>query len=223
MGAICGGRPLPKISDLLMSHLEGTPSEKLKWLQEKKAAGKLDGDDPEEIVEAEALLRMLTRVSDSRAQKHLDELLDDALGGTFPASDPNIPMCRLKIFTPGPTKPDNPDPILRPLDQFTLPGAKPPPKREKLPEPYEVEAPNTPSLTAGGDDGPTVDEIASHEEDEIDAELGLSEVVAAQPRNFTLRDNHARGSRRDRAGQEDHLPDVAAGGSQNRARRHAEA
>jgi hypothetical protein len=88
MGAICGGRPLPKISDLLMSHLEGTPSEKLTWLQEKKAAGKLDGDDPEEIVEAEALLRMLTRVSDSRAQKHLDELLDDALGGTFPASDP---------------------------------------------------------------------------------------------------------------------------------------
>jgi hypothetical protein len=71
-----------------MSHLEGTPSEKLKWLQEKKAAGKLDGDDPEEIVEAEALLRMLTRVSDYRAQKHLDELLDDALGGTFPASDP---------------------------------------------------------------------------------------------------------------------------------------
>jgi len=142
---------------------------------------------------------------------------------TFPASDPNIPLCRLKIFTPGPTKPDNPDPILRPLDQFTLPGAKPLPKREKLPEPYEVEAPNTPSLTAGGDDGPTVDEIASHEEDEIDAELGLSDMVAAQPRNFTTRDNHARGSRRDRAGLEDHLPDVAAGGSQNRARRHAEA
>ena len=85
---VSDGRPLPKISDLLMSHLQGTPSEKLTWLQEKKAAGKLDGDDPEEIAEAEALLRMLTRLSDSKAQKHLDELLDDALDGTFPASDP---------------------------------------------------------------------------------------------------------------------------------------
>ncbi len=68
------GRPLPKISDLLMSHLQGTPSEKLAWLQKEKAAGTLDGDDPDEIAEAEALLRMLARLSASKAQKHLDEL-----------------------------------------------------------------------------------------------------------------------------------------------------
>lgn len=37
----------------------------------------LDGDDPDEIAEAEALLRMLARLSDSKAQKHLDELLED--------------------------------------------------------------------------------------------------------------------------------------------------
>lgn len=48
----------------------------------------LDGDDPDEIAEAEALLRMLARLSDSKAQKHLDELLDEGLKGTFPASDP---------------------------------------------------------------------------------------------------------------------------------------
>lgn len=88
---VSDGRPLPKISDLLMSHLQGTPSEKLAWLQKEKAAGKLDGDDPDEIAEAEALLGMLARLSETKAhreKKHIDELLDDALKGTFPASDP---------------------------------------------------------------------------------------------------------------------------------------
>jgi hypothetical protein len=44
-----------------------------------------------EIAEAEALLRMLARISESRAhkeKKHIDELLDEGLKGTFPASDP---------------------------------------------------------------------------------------------------------------------------------------
>ena len=85
------GRPLPRISDLVMSHVRGMPSEKLAWLQEQKAAGKLDGDDPDEIAEAEALLAMLVRLSGSKGRKekrHLDELLDEGLKGTFPASDP---------------------------------------------------------------------------------------------------------------------------------------
>ena len=83
------GRPRPRISELLMSHIQGSPSEKLAWLEKQKAAGKLDGDDPEEIAEAEALLRMLTRMSEPKTRKkHIDELLDDALKGTFPASDP---------------------------------------------------------------------------------------------------------------------------------------
>ena len=85
---VTDGRPLPKISGLLMSHLRGTPSEKLAWLQKEKAAGKLDGDDPDEIAEAEALLRMLARISGSKEKRHIDELLDEALKGTFPASDP---------------------------------------------------------------------------------------------------------------------------------------
>ena len=85
---VSDGRPWPTISELLMSHMEGTPSEKLAWLQNEKAAGKLDGDDPDEIAEAEALLRMLARISGSKEKRHIDELLDEGLKGTFPASDP---------------------------------------------------------------------------------------------------------------------------------------
>lgn len=83
------GRPLPRISELVMSHLQGTPAEKLAWLEKQKAAHKLDGDDPHEIAEAEAMLRMLARISEPKTRKrHIDELLDEALKGTFPASDP---------------------------------------------------------------------------------------------------------------------------------------
>ena len=85
------GRPLPRISDLIMSHVPGAASEKLAWLQAQKAIGKLDGDDPDEIAEAEALLVMLVRLAGSKGRKekrHLDELLDEGLKGTFPASDP---------------------------------------------------------------------------------------------------------------------------------------
>ncbi|NJR42689.1 MAG: hypothetical protein HC767_08490 [Akkermansiaceae bacterium] len=69
------GRPFPRISDLIMSHVAGTPSEKLAWLHEQRAAGTLDGDDPEEIAQAEALLVMLVRLAGSRT-KHLDELVE---------------------------------------------------------------------------------------------------------------------------------------------------
>jgi hypothetical protein len=74
-----------------MEHVAGTPAQKLMWLQEQMATGKLDGDDPEEIAEAEALLGMLGRIAGSKGGKekrHLDELLDEGLRDTFPASDP---------------------------------------------------------------------------------------------------------------------------------------
>jgi len=90
-GAAHDGRAPPPISELIMEHVRGTPAQKLVWLQEQKAAGKLDGDDPEEIEQAEALLLMLIRISDSKgrtADRHLDELLDEGLKETFPASDP---------------------------------------------------------------------------------------------------------------------------------------
>lgn len=83
------GRPLPRIAELLAAHLQGTAEEKLAWLAEQKAAGKLDGDDPEELAEAEALLAMLARMAGAKARKkHLDDLLDESLKASFPASDP---------------------------------------------------------------------------------------------------------------------------------------
>ena len=85
------GRAPPPVSELIMAHVRGTPAQKLVWLQEQKAAGKLDGDDPEEIEQAEALLLMLIRISEAKgqtAERHLDQLLDEGLKETFPASDP---------------------------------------------------------------------------------------------------------------------------------------
>jgi hypothetical protein len=63
------GRPYPRISELLMARVQGTASEKLAWLQREKAAGKLDGDDPDEVAEAEALLAMLVRISERKAHQ----------------------------------------------------------------------------------------------------------------------------------------------------------
>jgi hypothetical protein len=73
-----------------MALVPGGPSEKLSWLRQQSATGKLDGDDPDEIAEAEALLAMLVRMGSKggKEMRHLDELLDEGLKGTFPASDP---------------------------------------------------------------------------------------------------------------------------------------
>ena len=74
-----------------MSHVPGSPAQKFTWLQQQKAAGKLDGDDADEVAEAESLLVMLIRLAGSKGSKrelHLDELLDEGLRETFPASDP---------------------------------------------------------------------------------------------------------------------------------------
>ena len=85
------GRAPPHISELIMALVPGGPPEKLAWLREQRAAGKLDGDDPEEVAQAETMLAMLVRLSASKGGKekrHLDELLDEGLKETFPASDP---------------------------------------------------------------------------------------------------------------------------------------
>ena len=89
--SVVDGRAQPHISELIMALVPGGASEKLSWLRQQRAAGKLDGDDPDEIAEAEALLAMLVRMSGSKGGKekrHLDDLLDEGLKGTFPASDP---------------------------------------------------------------------------------------------------------------------------------------
>ena len=84
------GRAPPHISELIMALVPGGPSEKLSWLRQQSATGKLDGDDPDEIAEAEALLAMLVRMGSKggKEKRHLDELLDEGLKGTFPASAP---------------------------------------------------------------------------------------------------------------------------------------
>jgi hypothetical protein len=74
-----------------MALVPGAPAEKLAWLRQQVASGKLDGDDPEELAQAEVLLVMLARLSApkvSKAERHLDDLLDEGLKETFPASDP---------------------------------------------------------------------------------------------------------------------------------------
>jgi hypothetical protein len=88
---VLDGRSPPRISELILSHVPGSPAQKLAWLQEQKAAGNLDGDDADEVTEAESLLAMLIRLAGSKGSKqkrHLDELLDEGLQDTFPASDP---------------------------------------------------------------------------------------------------------------------------------------
>jgi hypothetical protein len=85
------GSPWPRIAELVMEYVPGTPSEKSAWLREQLVAGRLDGDDPEEIAQAEALLAMLMRFSGpkpDRKREHLEELVDEGLRATFPASDP---------------------------------------------------------------------------------------------------------------------------------------
>jgi hypothetical protein len=80
-------RAPPPMSELIMALVPGGPSEKLAWLRQECAAGRLDGDDPDDIAQAEALLAMLVRISGSKGGKekrHLDESLTE----TFPASDP---------------------------------------------------------------------------------------------------------------------------------------
>src|SRR5436190_23791441 len=70
------GHAPPHISELIMALVPGGPSEKLSWLRQQIAAGKLDGDDPDEIVEAEALLGTLMRMAGSkggRERRHLEE------------------------------------------------------------------------------------------------------------------------------------------------------
>ena len=120
----------------------------------------------------------------------------------LPTSDASIPRCTLPIYKPRPTKPDSPDPKLRPLDQFTQTADMP-----------VLDAPELPPETE-----PTVDEIAAHAQDDVDdiegaIELGLDGPRRIRPEDLAhiVRDTNGRGV--SRAGPLDQLPDVNAGGS----------
>lgn len=136
---------------------------------------------------------------------------------SLPLSDSSVPFCTLPIHVPKPTRPDSPDPKLRPLDQFTITQHMPVVESEPV-EP---------------DDEPTPDEIAAHAQDELDEaqentpadELGLGvpdpgpardvggPVVDVADVPHVVRDTHGRGSSRTaRPGRHDpNLPDVNAG------------
>jgi len=135
------------------------------------------------------------------------EAVNDVFPGArprLPTSDDGIPLCQLPIHVAPPTKPDNPDPKLRPLDQFTMTDAMP-----------RVEA--QPFV----EDEPTADEIAAHRLDDDDEPVDASpfEVQAVVPDNMgdisrpVVEDQpHGRTSFRGQARQaprtESHLPDV---------------
>ena len=116
----------------------------------------------------------------------------------LPVSDSTIPRCTLPIYKPRPTRPDSPDPKLRPLDQFTQTADMP-----------VLDAPELPPESE-----PTPEEIAAHIQDEEDAiELGLDGPRRIRPEDLAhiVRDTSGRGV--SRAGPLDQLPDVNAGGS----------
>lgn len=116
----------------------------------------------------------------------------------LPLSDASIPKCTQPIYKPASPRPANPDPALRPLDQFT-----------SVDRPV-LEAPPLPP-----EDDPTPDEIAAHAQD--DEDLGLDNPTMPSPGDLphVIRDTHGRGSSREAPASRAPatLPDVAAGGS----------
>ena len=129
----------------------------------------------------------------------------------LPRADGSIPRCTLPIYKPRPTRPDSPDPKLRPLDQFTMDNAER--RCWHADQPVEAE--------------PTDDEIAAHAQDDDEADPAQVEALADRAWAWTCRANrpprsdagphHRAGQhqrpRRVHAGPLTQLPDVNAGGS----------
>ena len=70
----------------------------------------------------------------------------------LPRADGSIPFCTLPLYVPGPTRPDSPDPKLRPLDGYTM-------------------TPHMPRRAASApapEPEPTPEEIAAHRQDDDD-------------------------------------------------------
>jgi len=129
------------------------------------------------------------------------EVLKEVFPGArprLPMADATIPLCTQPVYKPRPVLPDNPDPRLRPLDQFTGTGT---PVREAPPLEVETE--------------PTPDEIAAHAQDDDDDPVPEEDLGLARPDPAALphitRDMKGRGTVNRRTPNT--LPDVAAGGS----------
>ena len=95
----------------------------------------------------EALLRLLTIYGEDVVRQ-----IFPGARPNLPRADGSIPFCTLPIHVPGPTRPDNPDPKLRPLDGYTI-------------------TPHMPRRAASApvpDPEPTPDELAAHRQDDDD-------------------------------------------------------
>lgn len=123
----------------------------------------------------------------------------------YPRADSTIPLCTKPILVPRPTRPESPDPVLRPLDSFTTGDNVP---REYYDPPKE--APLPPAREEFSDDEMRAEATAN--------ELGLG--PASKPTGAALaggRPGYA-GSHAGARGST--LPDVAATSTDRKAGRH---
>jgi len=138
--------------------------------------------------------------------KYFQEVFPGA-AARLPMADGTLEPCTLPIHVPGPTLPDSPDPIIRPLDQFTMPETMP-----RVASTFRDDP-----LPPGDAD---IDTLAGHTADDLgDDPLGLADVLTTQaspkpampdPASFRARDNNqGQGTAAPRTA--DHLPDVAGG------------
>jgi len=134
-----------------------------------------------------------------------DEYLKEMFPGArprFPAGDPNLPVCTQPIYKAPPTRPDNPDPVLKPLRANYNPA-----------EEVTLSEPVQPTVMAGDLDSMiTADEIAAHRDDDDD--MPLDELILGGGSNVPTVENlvtmpHVKAPGAHAPRQPDHLPDVA--------------
>jgi hypothetical protein len=146
-----------------------------------------------EMAQDEALTRLQTI--------YQKDVVGDVFPGArprLPLSDASIPICSLPVHKPKKTRPDNPDPKLRPLDQFTL-AAMIPEDTDAMPgfdnpKPYS----ETP------DDDPGLDPLMMPPS--FKESLGLTERPSVE--DMPLTRPGFRGQARQARQTPSHLPDV---------------
>ena len=121
----------------------------------------------------------------------------------MPLGDPTLPLCTQPVYVAPPTRPDSPDPKLKPLDQY--------PVREIMDRPKVV----LDAAPAGAEEDPTPDEIAAHTQDDDDdppldpVAMGLGDLVMPRVEDQPRRVMETP-SKRNAPRQASHLPDVAS-------------
>lgn len=134
---------------------------------------------------------------------------EDDLKAVYPGNkprlapaDPTLPFCTQPVYVAPPTRPDSPDPKLKPLDHYVI--------RDIANRPKVVldAAPGVP------EDDPSPEELAAHTQDEDDPGLdpvamGLGDIVMPKVED-QLRTPENVSSRRNPPRQAGYLPDVAS-------------